>query len=483
MKLNNKNLLKDKLYINGKWIDSEKKFQVENPATNEIIASLPMGGKSETSKAIEAASSVFLEWKQKPAKFRSKILKKWFSLIETNTEDLARIMTLEQGKSLTEAMGEIRYANSYIEWFSEEAVRSYGDTIPSHRADTRILVQKEPIGVIATITPWNFPAAMMIRKVSAAFAAGCTVVSKPSELTPLTALALVQLGEEAGIPPGVWNLVFGDFESIGEELCTNPIVRKISFTGSTRTGILLSQKSASSVKKMSLELGGNAPFLVFEDANIEKAVEGALSAKFRNSGQTCVCVNRFYVHANVLDEFSNKLKIKIESLKVGNGLEEEIDQGPLINPQAVEKVNSHIQDAIQKGASLKTGGNRHRLGGNFFEPTLLTGIHSEMKICKEETFGPVAAIQSFQTDSEALQLANDTEYGLAAYLFTESVSRIWKFSELLEYGMIGINEGIISSEQIPFGGIKFSGYGREGSKYGMEEFLQTKYLCWGGLNH
>ena len=353
MKLNNKNLLKDKLYINGKWIDSEKKFQVENPATNEIIASLPMGGKSETSKAIEAASSVFLEWKQKPAKFRSKILKKWFSLIETNTEDLARIMTLEQGKSLTEAMGEIRYANSYIEWFSEEAVRSYGDTIPSHRADTRILVQKEPIGVIATITPWNFPAAMMIRKVSAAFAAGCTVVSKPSELTPLTALALVQLGEEAGIPPGVWNLVFGDFESIGEELCTNPIVRKISFTGSTRTGILLSQKSASSVKKMSLELGGNAPFLVFEDANIEKAVEGALSAKFRNSGQTCVCVNRFYVHANVLDEFSNKLKIKIESLKVRNGLEEDIDQGPLINPQAVEKVNSHIQDAIQKGACLE----------------------------------------------------------------------------------------------------------------------------------
>jgi len=465
--------------IGDEYITSPSSIPVFNPATGEVLGHIPNLSREECKRAILVAEKGFTTWKQIPAKERSKILKEWFRLVMQNQEDLAFILTQEQGKPLTEARGEIAYAASYIEWFSEEAKRVYGDVIPSHRFDTRILILKEPVGVVATITPWNFPSAMLARKVAAALAVGCSVVSKPSELTPFSALALHKLALKAGLPSGVWNIVMGDYVEIGKEFCENPIVKKISFTGSTQTGALLMAQSASTVKRLSLELGGNAPFIVFEDADIDKAVRGAILSKYRNSGQTCVCVNRFYVQESIAEEFSRKLAHKSAQLKVGNGLEEGVEQGPLINLKAVEKVETHIEDALAKGAKLLCGGKRHHLGNNFFEPTVLYGIHSNMQICQEETFGPVSGIQTFQTEQEVLRLANHTPYGLAAYFYSKDISRIWRIAEGLEVGMIGINEAIISSEQIPFGGVKQSGFGREGSKYGIEDYLNLKYLCIG----
>ncbi len=467
--------------INGEKIFSSNTLSIHNPATGELLGSIPNLGREETKKAIQCAYDAFPKWKKLPAKERSKILKDWFRLIMENQEDLAKIMTQEQGKPLAESMGEIAYAASYVEWFSEEAKRVYGDVIPSHRSDTRIVILKEPIGVVGTITPWNFPSAMLARKVAPALAVGCTVVSKPSELTPYSALALYVLAERAGLPKGVWNLVMGDYVEIGRELTENPIVRKISFTGSTRTGALLMAQSASTIKKLSLELGGNAPFLVFEDADLQEAVKGAILSKYRNTGQTCVCVNRFYVHEKIAKEFAQLLSESVSKLKVGNGLEEGVNQGPLINENALRKVEEHVHDAKEKGAQVLIGGKRHSLGRTFYEPTVILGIHPNMKICQEETFGPISGIQTFQTEEEALSLANNTEFGLASYFYTRDIGRVWRIAEGLEAGMVGINEGIISSEQIPFGGVKQSGMGREGSKYGIEDYLNIKYLCMGGI--
>jgi succinate-semialdehyde dehydrogenase/glutarate-semialdehyde dehydrogenase len=481
MQLKDSSLLLQKAIINGQRIDSDKKIDVLNKATHEKIGSIPFLGTKETKDAISCAENSFQDWKKTTAKNRSQILKNWFQLVIENQEDLSKLITLEQGKPIAESRAEVLYAASYIEWFSEEAKRVYGDIIPSHRKDSRILVLKEPIGVIATITPWNFPAAMLARKVAPALAVGCTIISKPSELTPFTALALYQLAERAGLPKGVWNLVMGDFISIGKELTQNPSVKKISFTGSTQTGALLMSQSASTIKKLSLELGGNAPFIVFEDADIDNAVKGALLSKYRNSGQTCVCVNRFYIQEKVAEEFSSKLSIAVQNLKVGNGWEEDVMQGPLISEQAIYKVEEHIKDAIQKGAKLIYGGKRHSLGKTFFEPTVISGIDSSMKITQEETFGPVTGIQIFKSEEEVIKLANDTPFGLSAYFYTKDISRIWRLAEALEVGMLGINEGIISSEQIPFGGVKQSGFGREGSKYGIDDYLNIKYLCFGGI--
>lgn len=467
--------------INGERITSHKTISVYNPATEEELGTIPNLGRTETRQAIEAAYSAYPEWRRLPAKERSKILRKWFQLIMENQEDLAKIMTQEQGKPLAEARGEIAYAASYVEWFSEEAKRVYGDVIPSHRQDTRIVILKEPVGVVGTITPWNFPAAMLARKVAPALAVGCTVVSKPSELTPYSALALYVLAERAGLPKGVWNLVMGDYVEIGKELTENPIVRKISFTGSTRTGSMLMAQSAPTIKKLSLELGGNAPFLVFEDADLQEAVKGAVLSKYRNTGQTCVCVNRFYVQESIAKEFANLLSEAVSKLKVGNGLEEGVTQGPLINKAALKKVEEHIKDATEKGAQILVGGKRHSLGGTFYEPTVIFGIQEGMRICQEETFGPVSGIQTFRTEEEALALANNTEYGLASYFYTRDIGRIWRIAEGIEAGMVGINEGIISSEQIPFGGVKQSGMGREGSKYGIDDYINIKYLCMGGI--
>ncbi len=481
MKLKDSSLLLEKAIIHSERIDSAKKIDVINKATLEKVGSIPNLGQAETKKAIESANSAFPSWKKITAKERSTILKNWHKLVLENQDDLATIITTEQGKPFAEAKGEVLYAASYIEWFSEEAKRVYGDVIPSHRQDTRILVLKEPIGVVGTITPWNFPAAMLARKVAPAFAVGCTVVSKPAELTPFTALALYVLAERAGLPSGVWNLVMGDFIAIGKELTENPIVKKISFTGSTKTGSILMQQSSSTIKKLSLELGGNAPFIVFEDADIDAAVKGAMLSKYRNAGQTCVCVNRFYVQEKIAEEFYSKLKEQVLNLKLGNGFEEGVTQGPLISEQAVLKVEEHISDAIEKGAKLICGGKRHSLGKTFFEPTILINTNEKMKFSHEETFGPVSGIQTFQTDEEAIHLANSTPFGLASYFYTKDISRIWKVAEAIEAGMVGINEGIISSEQIPFGGIKQSGMGREGSKYGIDDYCNIKYLCMGGI--
>jgi succinate-semialdehyde dehydrogenase / glutarate-semialdehyde dehydrogenase len=482
IKLKDPSLILEQAVIGSNRIDSKNKIEVLNKATLEKIGSIPYLGQEETKSAIEYANKSFSSWKKLTAKERSKFLKNWHKLILENQDDLSIIISSEQGKPFTESKAEILYAASYVEWFSEEAKRVYGDLIPSHKTGTRILVLKEPIGVVATITPWNFPAAMLTRKVAPAFAVGCTVVSKPSELTPFTALALFVLAERAGMPPGVWNMVMGDYVSIGEEFTKNQTVKKISFTGSTKIGSVLMRESAPSIKKLSLELGGNAAFLVLEDANIDEAVKGAILSKYRNAGQTCVSVNRFYVHEKVAQEFTEKLKQAVLGFKIGNGLEDGVTQGPLISEQAVLKVEEHISDAITKGAKLICGGKRHSLGKTFFEPTILFGTNEKMKFAQEETFGPVSAIQTFQTDDEAIKLANQTEHGLASYFYTNDISRIWKISESIEAGMIGINEGIISSEQIPFGGIKQSGIGREGSKYGMDDYLNLKYLCLGGLN-
>jgi succinate-semialdehyde dehydrogenase/glutarate-semialdehyde dehydrogenase len=476
-------LFRQQCYINGKWLDADsgKTFEVTNPATGEVIATVPQMGSAETRRAIEAANAAWPAWARKTAKERANILRKWFNLMMENQEDLAVLMTAEQGKPLAEAKGEIAYGASFVEWFAEEAKRVYGDTIPGHQADKRIVVIKQPIGVVASITPWNFPNAMITRKCAPALAAGCPVVIKPASQTPLSATALAELAERAGIPAGVLNVVTGSASAIGGEMSSNPIVRKLSFTGSTEIGKLLMQQCAGTVKKVSLELGGNAPFIVFEDADLDAAVEGAIASKYRNTGQTCVCANRLLIQEKVYDKFAEKLVGAVGKLKVGDGLKGETQQGPLIDMKAVQKVEEHIADAVKKGAKVMVGGKRHSLGQSFFEPTILADVTPQMAVAREETFGPVAPLFRFTTDEDAVRLANDTEFGLAAYFYSRDIGRVWRVAEQLEYGIVGINTGIISTEVAPFGGIKESGIGREGSKYGIEDFLEIKYLCMGGI--
>ena len=481
--LKNEFLLRQRCYIRGAWVDADsgKTISVTNPATGEVIGTVPRMGAAETRRAIEAAEDALPAWRARTAKERAAILRRWFDLMMANQEDLATLMTAEQGKPMTESRGEIAYAAGFIEWFSEEAKRVYGDTIPGHAADKRILVLKEPIGVVAAITPWNFPSAMITRKAGPALAAGCTVVLKPASQTPFSALALAELGERAGLPQGVFNVVTGEAAGIGGELTSNPVVRKVTFTGSTEIGKLLMAQSATTVKKVSLELGGNAPFIVFDDADLDAAVQGAIASKYRNTGQTCVCTNRFLVQDGVYELFARKLSDAVNKLKVGNGLQAEVQQGPLIDGKAVSKVEEHIADALAKGAKVAAGGARHALGGNFFQPTVLVNASKEMALAREETFGPVAPLFRFKTEAEAVELANDTEFGLASYLYTRDLARSWRVSEALEYGMVGLNTGLISTEVAPFGGVKESGVGREGSKYGIEDFLTIKYVCIGGI--
>ncbi len=481
IQLDNQNLFHQQAYINGEWISSEAVIDVTNPVNNTVLGTVPNFGQIETNKAVAAAEAALPEWRSKLAKDRSAILRNWFNLIMENQQDLAILMTAEQGKPLAESMGEVAYGASFIEWFAEEGKRVYGDIIPQPVHGRRIVVIKQAIGVIAAITPWNFPNAMITRKIAPALAAGCTVVVKPATATPFSALALAELAELAGFPKGVINIITGNSKEIGAALTANPVVRKLSFTGSTPIGKLLMSQCAANVKKISLELGGNAPFIVFADADIEAAVAGAVASKYRNTGQTCVCTNRFLVQNSIYDEFAAQLSQAVSQLKVGDGLESETQQGPLINQAAVEKVESQISDAVAQGAKIISGGQRHALGGTFFEPTVLTGVTSKMRIAHEETFGPVAPLFSFDTEKEAIALANDTPFGLAAYCYTRDLGRAWRVAEGLEYGMVGINEGIISTEVAPFGGIKESGLGREGSKYGIDEYLEMKYICMGGL--
>ncbi|WP_172428739.1 NADP-dependent succinate-semialdehyde dehydrogenase [Azospirillum brasilense] len=482
LSLNDQSLLRTQAYVNGAWRDafSGKTFAVTNPATGEELARVADVGAEETRQAINAADAALPAWRAKTAKERAAILRRWFELIMAAQEDLAILMTLEQGKPLAEARGEVAYGASFIEWFAEEGKRVYGDVIPSFAGNKRIVVLKEPIGVVAAITPWNFPNAMITRKVGPALAAGCTIVVKPAEDTPLSALALAELAERAGVPAGVFNIVTGsDPVAIGGELTASPIVRKLSFTGSTEVGKILMRQSADTVKKVSLELGGNAPFIVFDDADLDEAVKGALASKYRNSGQTCVCANRLLVQAGVYDAFAAKLAEAVKQIRVGNGMEAGVTQGPMINGQAVEKVEELMGDALAKGAKVALGGKRHGLGGTFFEPTILTGVTTDMRVAREEIFGPVAPLFKFETEADAIRMANDTEFGLAAYFYSRDIGRVWRVAEQLEYGMVGINEGILSTEVAPFGGIKQSGIGREGSKYGVEDFLEIKYLCVG----
>jgi succinate-semialdehyde dehydrogenase/glutarate-semialdehyde dehydrogenase len=471
--------------IGGKWVQAEsgKTIAVRNPATGEVIGNVPAMSAAETRRAIEAADAAFAGWRAMLAKQRAAILRKLNDLMLANTDDLAAIMTAEQGKPLAESKGEIAYAASFIEWFAEEGKRVYGDTIPQNAKGRRIIVQKDPIGVFAAITPWNFPAAMITRKAGPGWAAGCTGVIRPASQTPFSALALAVLAERAGMPPGVCNVITGPSGETGKELTSNPLVRKLSFTGSTEVGRVLIEQCAKTIKKTSMELGGNAPFIVFDDADLDAAVQGAMASKYRNTGQTCVCANRILVQDGVYDAFAQKLKAATEALKVGNGMEPGVTQGPLINADAVKKVEEHIADATSKGASVVTGGKRHSRGGNFFEPTILVNVPREALIFSEETFGPVAPLFRFKTDEEAVRLANDTEFGLAAYFYARDIGRIFRVAEALEYGIIGINEGIISTEVAPFGGVKQSGLGREGSKYGIEEYLEIKYLALGGIGN
>jgi succinate-semialdehyde dehydrogenase / glutarate-semialdehyde dehydrogenase len=479
IKLKDQALLRFQAFINNTWTDSLTGLclPVNNPAIGKTIGTVPDMGVAETRLAIDAAKAAQTSWRAKTAKERAKILHRWFFLMMEHQEDLARIMTAEQGKPLAESRGEIAYAASFIEWFAEEGKRLYGDVIPSHQVDSRIVVLKEPVGVCAAITPWNFPAAMITRKAGPALAAGCTMIVKPAGQTPLSALALAELGHRAGLPPGVFNVITGASGPIGKELTSNAAVRKLTFTGSTQVGKLLMAQCADTVKKISLELGGNAPFIVFEDADLDQAVAGAILCKYRNSGQTCVCANRFLIQDSIYDQFTRKLTQAVSSLKVGPGDEPEVNQGPLINMKAVEKVESHLADALAKGAELITGGKRHKLGGTFFEPTILSEATTSMQIAGEETFGPVAALFRFTTEAQAIDLANNTQFGLAAYVYTRDLGRTWRVAEALEYGMVGINTGIISTEIAPFGGMKHSGIGREGSKYGIDEFIEVKYLC------
>jgi len=482
IQLQDPRLFRQACYVDGGWIESSAHgIDVDNPATGEVIGTVPRLGRAETRQAIDAAARAFPAWRRKTGKERAQVMRRWFDLMMANQDDLARLMTTEQGKPLTESRGEVAYAASFLEWFGEEAKRVYGDTIPPHQADKRIVVIKEPVGVVACITPWNFPLAMITRKAGPAIAAGCTVVLKPASQTPFSALALAELAERAGVPKGVLNVVTGSATEIGGELTSNPIVRKLSFTGSTETGKLLMAQCASTVKKLSLELGGNAPFIVFDDADLDAAVEGAILSKYRNTGQTCVCANRLLVQDAVYDVFAEQLSVAVRKLKPAPGLEAGATQGPLIDDRAVEKVESHIGDATSKGAKVLVGGTRHPLGGRFFEPTVLTNVTPSMAIAREETFGPVAPLFRFRTEADAIALANDTESGLAAYFYGRDIGRIWRVAEALEYGIVGINTGLISTEVAPFGGVKESGLGREGSKYGMEEFLEIKYLCMGGL--
>ncbi|WP_296266769.1 NADP-dependent succinate-semialdehyde dehydrogenase [Pseudomonas sp. MLB6B] len=477
MQLKDAQLFRQQAYINGQWLDADngQTLNVTNPATGEVIGTVPKMGTAETRRAIEAADKALPAWRALTAKERSNKLRRWFELMIENQDDLARLMTTEQGKPLAEAKGEIAYAASFIEWFAEEAKRVYGDTIPGHQPDKRLIVIKQPIGVTAAITPWNFPAAMITRKAGPALAAGCTMVLKPASQTPFSALALVELATRAGIPEGVLSVVTGSAGEVGGELTSNSLVRKLSFTGSTEIGRQLMQECAKDIKKVSLELGGNAPFIVFDDADLDKAVEGAIISKYRNNGQTCVCANRIYVQDGVYDAFAEKLKAAVAKLKIGNGLEEGTTTGPLIDHKAVAKVQEHIEDAVSKGAKVLSGGKL--IEGNFFEPTILVDVPKSAAVAKEETFGPLAPLFRFQDEAEVIAMSNDTEFGLASYFYARDMSRVFRVAEALEYGMVGINTGLISNEVAPFGGIKASGLGREGSKYGIEDYLEIKYLC------
>jgi succinate-semialdehyde dehydrogenase/glutarate-semialdehyde dehydrogenase len=482
--LEDSSLLRQQCYVDGRWIDADDggSMPVVDPAMGALVGTVPVFRAAETKRAIDAANRALPAWRAKTAKERSAILRKWHDLMLANAGDLARILTAEQGKPLAEAKGEITIAAAYVEWFAEEAKRVYGDVIPTMANDRRLVVVKEPVGVCAAITPWNFPSAMITRKVSPALAAGCTVVIKPAEATPFSAFALAELADRAGFPPGVLNVITGDAPSIGGEMCANPIVRKISFTGSTEVGRLLMNQAAPTIKKISLELGGNAPFIVFDDADLDAAAEGAIVSKYRNAGQTCVCANRFFVHEKVYEAFAQKLAVKVGALKVGRGTEPGVTQGPLINADAVAKVEEHLADAKARGAKVAIGGTRHALGGTFYEPTVLTGVTPDMQIFREETFGPVAPLIAFKDDAEVIELANRSEFGLASYFYSRDIGRIWRVAEALEYGMVGVNTGLITTEVAPFGGMKQSGLGREGSKYGIEEFVEVKYICFGGVD-
>ncbi len=483
LNLKNTDLFRQQCFIDGKWCDADsgETLQVSNPATGEILGTIPKMGAAETQRAIQAANRAWGQWRGMTAKQRANIMRRWFDLMIANTDDLATIMTAEQGKSLTESRGEIAYGAAYLEWFAEEGKRAYGDVIPTNAPDKRIVVTKEPIGVCAAITPWNFPSAMITRKAGAALGAGCPMLVKPASQTPYSALALAVLAEQAGVPAGVFSVLTGSASAIGGEMTSNDIVRKLSFTGSTEIGRLLMQQSAATIKKVSMELGGNAPFIVFEDADLDAAVAGAMASKYRNSGQTCVCANRLYVHAKVYDAFSEKLVAEVAKLRIGNGLEQDVDQGPLIDQAAVAKVQEHVDDAVAKGGKILIGGKPHPLGLSFYEPTVIANVTAAMKVSSEETFGPLAPLFRFETDAEVIKMANDTEFGLAAYFYSRDIGRVWRVAEALEYGMVGINTGIISNEAAPFGGVKQSGQGREGSYHGLDDYLVVKYLCIGGV--
>jgi succinate-semialdehyde dehydrogenase / glutarate-semialdehyde dehydrogenase len=483
LQLKDPTLLRQQAYLNGQWCDADngETINVTNPATGELLGTVPKMGAAETKRAINGANDAWRAWRSKTCKERSAILRKWNDLMLANADDLALIMTAEQGKPLAEAKGEVAYAASFIEWFAEEAKRVSGDTLQSPWADRRLLVTKEPIGVCAAITPWNFPAAMITRKVGPALAAGCPMIVKPAEATPYSALALAVLAERAGVPAGIFSVITGSSRAIGGEMTSNPIVRKLTFTGSTEVGRVLMQQCAPTIKKLSLELGGNAPFIVFDDADLDAAVEGAIASKYRNAGQTCVCANRLYVQDGVYDAFAQKLVAAVEKLKVGNGVEAGVTQGPMIDVKAVEKVEQHIADATAKGGRILTGGKRHALGHSFFEPTVVVDVTADMKVAKEETFGPLAPLFRFKTEEEVLAQANDTEFGLASYFYSRDIGRVWRVAEGLESGMVGVNSGLISNEIAPFGGVKQSGLGREGSKYGMDDYLVVKYVCMGGI--
>ena len=482
MKLNDSSLLREACFIDGEWLTGGETFPVRNPASGDTIAHVPRLGGDETRRAIDAAAAAFPAWRTKTAAERSAALRRWFELMHENVDDLAALMTAEQGKPLTESKGEIAYAASFLEWFAEEAKRVYGDVIPEHQADKRIVVTKEPVGVCAAITPWNFPAAMITRKAGAALAVGCTMVVKPAEQTPLSALALADLAARAGVPAGVFNVVTGKASAIGGELTQNPAVRKLTFTGSTAVGKMLMEQCAPTMKKLSLELGGNAPFIVFDDADLDAAVEGTIASKYRNTGQTCVCANRILVQDGVYDAFAEKLAERVRGMKVGDGFEEGVTQGPLIDDNAIAKVEEHVSDAVDRGAGVLVGGKRHALGGTFYEPTVLTDVTPEMKVADEETFGPVAPLFRFSTEREAVEMANDTRAGLASYFYTRDMGRSWRIGRALEYGIVGVNTGLISTAVAPFGGVKESGFGREGSKYGVEDYLEIKYMCLGGID-
>lgn len=481
--LSRKDLFKQQAFIDGQWLDADsgETLEVINPATGEVLGTVPKMGQAETRRAIEAAEQAQKLWRSKSAKERAIILRKWFDLVMLHQDDLARIMTLEQGKPLAEAKGEIAYGAAYLEWYGEEGKRAYGDVIPGPASDRRIVVTKEPVGVCAAITPWNFPSSMITRKVGAALAAGCSMVVKPAAQTPYSAFALCVLAEEAGVPAGLVSVVTGSASEIGKEMTSNPIVRKFSFTGSTEIGRLLMSQCSDQIKKISLELGGNAPFIVFNDADLDAAVEGALISKYRNAGQTCVCANRIYVQDEIYDAFAEKFVAAVNNIKVGDGTAAGVTQGPLIDDAAVDKVKEHIDDALTKGAKVVAGGNKHSLGGLFFEPTVLTEVTSAMKVAKEETFGPLAPLFRFKTEEEVIAMANDTEYGLAAYFYSRDLGRVWRVAESLEYGMVAINTGILSNEAAPFGGVKQSGLGREGAKYGLDDYLEIKYMLMGGI--